>query len=117
MSHEQATQSMETAWHVFELWTGTRDETSFRRSYLGHYPNRDAFGQELLSRLGADGRISRLPAWLQAYIKFDGEAVVRDFEQAGHFFIYDAPEAAGTFVFDAYEQPESQPSALHQEAL
>jgi len=29
--------------------------------------------------------------------------VVRDFEQAGHFHIVDAP-AGGAFVFDAYEQ-------------
>lgn len=106
MSHEQSTQAIETAWHVFELWTGSRDEDCFRRSYLGHYPSRDAFGHELLIRLGADGRIRRLPDWLQGYVRFDGEAVVHDFEQAGHFFVFDAPEAGGTYVFDAYERPD-----------
>ncbi len=102
--HEQ--DELADAWDVFQLWTGGRDADLFRRSYLGHYQSRDHFGQELLARLGADGRIQRLPDWLQAYVRFDGEAVVRDFEAAGHFYIYDAPRQAGTFVFDAYEQPE-----------
>ncbi len=107
MSHErqQEQQTIDTAWTVFQLWSGCRDEEFFRRSYLGHYANRDAFGQELLARLGADGRIQRLPDWLQAYIRFDGEAVVCDFEQAGHFHVFDAPGDTGTFVFDAYERP------------
>ncbi len=102
--HEQ--DRLAAAWDVFQLWTGGRDADCFRRSYLGHYARRDAFGQELLARLGADGRLQRLPDWLQAYVRFDGEAVVRDFEAAGHFYIYDAPRQAGTFVFDAYERPE-----------
>ena len=97
---------LEAAWDVFQLWTGGRDADRFRRSYLGHYQSRDAFGQELLARLGADGRIQRLPDWLQAYVRFDGEAVVCDFEAAGHFYVFDAPRQAGTFVFDAYERPE-----------
>lgn len=98
-------QRIETAWTVFQLWSGSRDEGCFRRSYLGHYASRDAFGQELLARLGADGRIQRLPDWLQAYIRLDGEAVVRDFEAAGHFYVFDTPDEGGTFVFDAYEHP------------
>ncbi len=107
MSETQYEQDeLAVAWDVFQLWTGGRDADLFRRSYLGHYESRDHFGQELLARLGADGRIQRLPDWLQAYVRFDGEAVVRDFEQAGHFYIYDAPRQAGTFVFDAYERPD-----------
>jgi hypothetical protein len=89
--HEQ--DHLADAWDVFQLWTGGRGADLFRRSYLGHYASRDAFGQEL-------------PNWLQAYVRFDGEAVVRDFEAAGHFYIYDAPRQAGTFVFDAYERPD-----------
>lgn len=92
----------ETAWYAFQYWTGSRDEDRFRRSYLGHYADRDAFGQELLAQLGADGRLYRLPDWLRAYIRLDGEAVVRDFEQAGHFYVFEAPDASGVYVFDAH---------------
>src|SRR4051794_16456974 len=108
MSHElqQEQPTIDTAWTVFQLWSGCRDEEYFQRSYLGHYPSRDAFGQELLARLGADGRIQRLSDWLQVYIRFDGEAVVRDFEQAGHFYVFDAPGDMGTFVFDPYERAD-----------
>lgn len=103
--HEQAPTVVETAWEAFQLWTGSRDVAVFRRSYLGHYESRDAFGQDLLARLGVDSRISRLPDWLQAYIRFDGEAVVRDFEQDGQFYVFDAPQGGGTYVFDPYELP------------
>lgn len=98
-------EQLETAWQAFQYWTGTEDENCFRRSYLGHYADRAAFGQELLAKLGADRRLYRLPDWLQAYVRLDGEAVVRDFEAAGHFYIFDAPADRGTFVFDAYESP------------
>jgi hypothetical protein len=96
----------QTARDAFQYWTGSRDEAQFRRAYLGHYADRNAFGQELLARLGADARLARLPDWLRAYIHFDGDAVVRDFEAAGQFHIVDVP-AGGSFVFDAYEQPEN----------
>ena len=59
----------------------------------------------MLARLGAESRIARLPDWLRGYIRFDGAAVVRDFEAAGHFHIVDAPDNGGAFVFDAYERP------------
>src|SRR4051794_24691906 len=55
---------LDTAWQAYQLWTGTTDETGFRRSYLGHYPSRDAFGQELIHRLGADSRLLQLPDWM-----------------------------------------------------
>ncbi len=93
------------AWQAYQLWTGTTDETGFRRSYLGHYASRDAFGQELIHRLGADSRLLHLPDWLRAYLRFDGEAVLRDFEAAGDFWVYDAPQGEGCFVFDPYERP------------
>jgi hypothetical protein len=51
------------AWDAFQYWTGSRDEDYFRRSYLGHYADRDAFGQALLARLGADARLARLSDW------------------------------------------------------
>ncbi|MGY1651763.1 hypothetical protein [Geodermatophilus sp. SYSU D01119] len=108
---------LEDAWNVFQIWTGGRNADHFRRSYLGHYPSRDAFGQDLLARLGADGRIQRLPNWLRAYIRFDGEAVVRDFEASGHFYVYDAPRRAGTFVFDAFELAAEGVSGQPQSAL
>jgi hypothetical protein len=100
---EQAVTRM--AWDAFQYWTGSRDHDRFRRSYLGHYADRGAFGQELLSRLGADGRVARLPDWLRAYVRFDGEAVVRDFEAADHFYVFEVPDDGGAFVFDAYERP------------
>ncbi len=95
---------LETAWHAFELWTGSRDEARFRESYLGHYADRAAFGRELLSQLGADRRLYRLPDWLRGYIRLDGEAVVADFEAADHFWVFDAPDGSGAYVFDAYER-------------
>ena len=90
------------AWDVFQYWTGSRDNHRFHAAYLGHYPDRGAFGQELLARLGADSRLQKLPDWLQAYVRLDGEAVVADFERAGHFYIFDAPNDGGTYVFDGY---------------
>lgn len=100
--HEHAVADM--AWHAYQLWTGTTDETGFRRTYLGHYPSRDAFGQELVTRLGARNRLQQLPDWLRAYLRFDGEAVLRDFEAAGDFWVYDAPDGQGCFVFDPHER-------------
>src|SRR3954468_1660574 len=90
------------AWDVFQSWTGSRDAQRFRAAYLGHYADRAAFGAELLAGLGADARLRRLPDWLQAYVRLDGVAVVADFERAGHFYVYDAPDDGGTYVFDGY---------------
>jgi|SRR4051794_4385231 antirestriction protein len=102
----QEREQINTAWQAFRYWSGSSDETEFRRSYLGHYTSRDAFGQQLLGQLGATARLQRLPDWLRAYLRFDGAAVLRDFEQAGHFWVYDAPhDNGGCFVFDAYERP------------
>ncbi len=56
----------------------------------------------MLSELGADRRLQRLPDWLRAYVRLDGAAVVADFEQAGHYHIVDAPDNGGTYVFDGY---------------
>ncbi len=92
----------EVAWQAFQYWTGGRDVDRFRSAYVGHYPSRDAFGEELLSSLGADRRLYQLPDWLRAYVRFDGAAVVADFERAGHFFVYDAPDDGGTYVFDGF---------------
>ncbi|TFV62033.1 hypothetical protein E4P41_08515 [Geodermatophilus sp. DF01-2] len=92
----------ETAWYAFQYWTGSQDETRFREAYMGRYASREEFGRQLLSSLGADGRLTRLPDWLQAYIRLDGEAVVRDFEQAGQLWVFDAPDHSGTYVFDGY---------------
>ncbi len=101
---QEAQAELETAWHAFELWTGSRDEDRFRQNYLGHYADRAAFGTELLSQVGADRRLYRLPDWLRAYIRLDGEAVVADFEAAGHFWVFDAPDGSGAYVFDVYER-------------
>jgi antirestriction protein len=98
----QQREELQTAWNAFQSWTGTQDERRFREAYLGHYADRGAFGEELLARLGADGRLEKLPDWLRAYIRFDGEAVVRDFESAGHFYVFEAPEGGGAFVFDRH---------------
>ena len=102
--HEERQDVIQTAWDAFQYWTGSRDEARFRSSYLGHYADRAAFGTELLSQLGADRRLYRLPDWLRAYIRLDGEAVVRDFEAAGHFYVFEAPDGSGAYVFDAYDE-------------
>lgn len=99
--------STATAWDVFQYWTGSQDVDRFRTAFLAHYSDRTAFGQELLAGLGADGRLQKLPDWLRAYIRLDAEAVVADFERAGHFYVYDAPHGEGTFVFDAYSHREA----------
>jgi antirestriction protein len=95
------------AWDVWQYWTASDDVGRFHESYVGHYANRAAFGEELLHNLGVDSRLQRLPDWLRAYVRFDGEAVVADFERAGHFYIYDAPFDHGTFVFDTYNASET----------
>lgn len=98
--------AIETAWHVYQYRFGTRDADHFRRAYLGHYPSRAAFGEELALRLGAAERLARLPEWLRAYLRIDGEAVLRDFEQAGHFWVHELPDGQGAYVFDAAEAPD-----------
>ncbi len=106
MNHEQATdqaaQETSVAWDAFQYWTGSQDVERFHQAYLGHYPDRQAFGEQLLSELGADRRLQRLPDWLRAYVRLDGAAVVADFEQAGHYHVVDAPDNGGTYVFDGY---------------
>lgn len=107
MTHEQiadqpSDEAVAVAWDVFQVWTGTRDEARFRQSYLGHYPDRAAFGRQLLTNLGAYSRLQPLPDWLRAYIRFDEEAVLADFERAGYFYIFDAPNGGGTHVFDGF---------------
>ncbi len=99
---EQVAQETSVAWDAFQYWTGSRDVARFREAYLGHYPDRQAFGEQLLSELGADRRLQRLPDWLRAYVRYDGAAVVADFEQAGHYYVFDAPNNGGTYVFDGY---------------
>ncbi len=99
---EQAAAETQMAWDAFQYWTGSRDVERFQAAYLGHYADRQAFGEELLARLGADSRLQKLPDWLRAYVRFDGAAVVADFEQAGHYYVYDAPDNGGTYVFDGY---------------
>lgn len=91
-----------TAWEVFQHWTGSRDAARFRASYQGRWDDREAYGQHLAQGLGADARLQRLPEWLRAYLRFDGTAVVADFERSGHIYVFDAPENGGTYVFDAY---------------
>ena len=106
MNHEQAedlaARETSVAWDAFQYWTGCRDEQRFRAAYLGRYPDRAAFGGQLLSELGADRRLQRLPDWLRAYVRLDGTAVVADFERAGHYHVFDAPNNGGTYVFDRY---------------
>lgn len=90
------------AWDIFRYWTSSEDVARFEASYVGRYADRDAFGQELLHQLGVDTPLQRLPEWFRAYVRFDGVAVVDDFERAGHFYVYDAPHGEGTFVFDVW---------------
>jgi hypothetical protein len=97
---DQVAAEAPTAWDVFQYWTGNQDVDHFHAAYLGHYADRQAFGEELLAGLGADGRLQKLPDWLRAYVRLDGAAVVADVEQVGHFYVYDAPDGRGTYVFD-----------------
>lgn len=93
------------AWNAFQLWSGRRDAELFRRSYLGHYRDRDTFGQRLLHDFGVQQRLEQLPEWLRAVVRLDGAAFAADFERAGAFHLYDAPDNGGTYVFDAYCLP------------
>lgn len=106
MNHEQnekpGRDEAAYAWDVFQSWTGSQDVDRFHAAYVGRYENREAFGQELIADLGAHSPVQKLPEWLQAYIRFDGVAVVADFERAGHFYVYDAPYDGGTYVFDGF---------------
>jgi len=86
------------AWQVFQYWTGTRDAVHFRGAYVGHYEDRAAFGRNLVTLLGAPEYLARLPVWLQDYLCVDGEAVITDFEAAGHYYVHDAPDG-GCYVF------------------
>ena len=90
------------AWQAFQLWTGSQDVDRFRDAYIGRYPDRETFGQELLSSMGAEGRLNKLPQWLRSYVRLDGAAIVADFERAGHYYVYEAPEDGGAYVFDGY---------------
>ncbi len=106
MDHEtrrqQEADETSYAWDVFRSWTGSGNVAWFRAAYLGHYPDREAFGQELLVDMGADRRLALLPDWLRAYARLDGAAAATDLERAGHFYIYDAPDGGGTYVFDGH---------------
>lgn len=95
------------AWDAFQLWTGGRDTQLFRRSYLGRFDSRDAFGLRLLQDFGANERLQQLPDWLRAIVRLDGAAFATDFERAGAFHIYDAPQVngGGSYIFDAYCLP------------
>jgi hypothetical protein len=95
------------AWDVFQYWTTSEDRARFEAAYVGRYENRAAFGKQLLSQLGADTRLQRLPDWLRAYVRLDAAAVVADFERSGHFYVYDAPHGEGTFVFDVHSDREA----------
>lgn len=97
---EQAAAEERVAWQAFQFLYGSRGAAAFRASFRGRFANRDAFGQELLRGLGADARLFGLPPWLRAYIRLDGAAVVADFEAAGHFQVFDAPEDGGSYVFE-----------------
>lgn len=105
-----------TAWDAFQVWTGGRDAALFRRSYLGHFDSRDDFGRRLLQDFGADQRLRQLPDWLQALVRLDGAAFATNFEQAGAFHIYDAPQVngkGGSYVFDAYCLPRDEHGCIY----
>jgi hypothetical protein len=42
---DQAARETRVAWDAFQYWTGSRDVDRFRAAYLGHYPDRAAFGE------------------------------------------------------------------------
>lgn len=96
---QQSDDEFNEAWQVFQYWTGTRDAAHFRGAYVGRYTDRAEFGRNLVTLLGASEHLARLPDWLQDYLRVDGEAAAHDFEAAGHYFIYDAPEGGGCYVF------------------
>lgn len=110
MSHEtiatnEQSDEPQVAWNAFQLWTGSRDADHFRSAYLGRFPDRDAVGRQLLEDFGVHRRLQRLPEWLQRYIRLDGAAFLADFEAEGNYYVYDAPDGAGCYIFDAYSQP------------
>lgn len=100
---EVDSEALEQAWQAYQLWTGERDVADFRATYLGSFENRAAYGEQLLMQLGAYERLARVPQWMRHYLRFDGEAVLRDFEAAGHFWVWPGGDSAGAcHVFDVH---------------
>ena len=90
----------QTAWEVFRFYSGSQDQERFRVAYVGHWPDRGAFGEHLLADYGADRYLRGLPPWLQRYTQLDGQAFAADFEQAGHYYIAEVRDAV--YVFDPH---------------
>lgn len=100
LTTQQEEEIRERALNLFRYYTGTNDVGGFTKAYVGHFPSRSAFGEQLLREThNAEERLARLPEWLQGYLRIDGDAVATDFERSGFYRILELPDE-GAFVFD-----------------
>ena len=74
------------------------DDRSLQRAYVGRWPDRQAFGAELLADTKAAQHLAALPRWLRDYVTLDTERFVEDMEHSGEFVIRDV--SSGIAVFD-----------------
>jgi len=74
------------------------DDSSLQRAYVGRWPDRQAFGAELLADTKAAQHLAALPRWLRDYVTLDTERFVHDMEHSGEFVIRDV--SSGIAVFD-----------------
>ena len=74
------------------------DEGQIGEAFIGLWPSREDFGQQLLAENNAADRLADVPAWLRPYVRLDGTALVADMERAGIYVL--AEVARGVCVFD-----------------
>lgn len=74
------------------------DERQIKEAFVGLWPDREAFGQHLLSDSSAGARLDTLPLWLRPYVRLDGAALVSDLERDGLYVLTDVRQ--GICVFD-----------------
>ena len=85
---------------IFIIWDKFKSSGSFEEHYVGHYRDRAEFGHELLLRLGVDVGLPQVPPHWRGYLEWKTDALVTDFEEAGHFYIEQPPYHDGIFVFE-----------------
>ena len=73
-------------------------EALFEEQYIGEYESVEDYGRQVLDDLGYDpDGLPGVPESLQAYVRVDVEAWVRDMQYGGE--IYTAPSERGVHVF------------------
>lgn len=83
--------------HYVRLLAPDEDVSGFRGAYLGQWPDVEAYAGELLTDLGADAELARLPAYLQPYVRLDAASFGRDLEIGGD--IMTSEDGGGVYIF------------------